>query len=169
MRAELLIALILVQRLAELAWARRNMRHLIARGAVEHGARHYPLLIVLHSLWLGVMAALSVGLTVPWPWVAAFLLLQALRLWTIATLGQRWSTRVLVLPQAPLVAQGPFRFVRHPNYLIVACELALIPLALGAPWTALIFTLLNAGVMAIRIPCEEAALRMGGPEKTGPP
>lgn len=158
MAAEILVALILCQRLVELVWAGRNTRRLRAQGAVEHGAAHYPAIVGLHALWLAVVAALAPGVTIGWGWVAGYALLQILRLWTIATLGPRWTTRVLVQPGSVPVRRGPFRVLRHPNYAIVACELALVPLALGAPLVALAFTVLNALAMAVRIPCENRAL-----------
>jgi methyltransferase len=158
MPGELFVGLILLQRIAELLWAGRNARHLQAKGAVEHGAAHYPLIVALHAAWLVVIATLAVGVTLSWVWVFVYLVLQGFRLWIIATLGPRWTTRVYVLSGAPLVTRGPFRFFRHPNYIVVALELAFVPLVLNAPLAALGFTLLNAAMMAIRIPCEEKAL-----------
>lgn len=153
------------QRLVELRFAARNTRRLRARGAVEHGAGHYPLIVALHAAWL-----LSLLVFVPWrqpptlPWLAAFFLLQPLRGWIIASLGERWTTRVLVLPGAPPVARGPYRWLAHPNYLLVAGEILTLPLAFGAPRLALLFTALNALLLlGVRIPVENAALgRQGG-------
>jgi methyltransferase len=151
--------LVAAQRLGELVYARRNESRLRARGAVESGARHYPLFILLHGAWL-----LAVFLLIPadrapsWPLLGLFLLLQAARVWVVATLGPYWTTRVLSLPGAPLVRRGPYRWVRHPNYLIVTAEIAVLPLAFGAWWIAIVFSLANALLLYHRIGVEEAAL-----------
>jgi methyltransferase len=151
--------LVAAQRLGELAYARRNESRLRARGAVESGARHYPLFILLHGTWL-----LAVFLLVPadhapsWPLLALFVLLQAARVWVVATLGPYWTTRVLSLPGAPLVRRGPYRWVRHPNYLVVTAEIAVLPLAFDAWAIAIIFSLANALVLHHRISVEESAL-----------
>lgn len=162
----LLIALVLVvgQRLAELRLARHNERWARARGAREHGARHYPLFFVVHVGWLLAwpLEAVSKGAGLVWFWpgcALAFVLAQALRYWAIATLGRSWNTRVLVIPGAGLVTGGPYRLMRHPNYMAVVIELAAVPLAFGAWWTATSVGVLNLVLLlAIRIPCEEGAL-----------
>ena len=162
MTAAIILALVTLQRLGELLLARRNTRALLARGAREHAPGHYPLIVALHALWLAALWLLAPGREVQWPLIALFLLLQLGRLWVLATLGERWTTRIIVLPGVPPVAHGPFRFVRHPNYLIVAGEIALLPLAFGLWEIALAFTLANAAVLAVRIRAEERALD-GGP------
>ena len=154
-----ILAFVTLQRLGELLVARRNTRALLASGAYEVGAGHYPLIVAVHLLWLGTLWWLAPGRPIAWPLIGLFLLLQLARLWVLATLGSRWTTRIIVLPGAPLVATGPFRFVRHPNYLIVVGEIALLPLAVGLWRVALIFSLLNAAVLTIRIRAEEKALR----------
>lgn len=159
MPGEFLVFLIVSQRIVELFWAERNTRRLLAQGAVEHGAGHYPMIVALHVAWLAVVAIVSVGQSVPAGWVLAYLALQILRIWTIATLGYRWTTRVIIPRASTAIDRGPFRLMRHPNYTIVVLELAMVPLALGAPMVALVFTVLNAAIMAFRIPCEEKALR----------
>lgn len=148
-----------VQRLIELLWSRRNERRLRAAGAIEIGARHYPLFILLHGGWLLAMF-LGVPADAPliWPLLVLFLLLQAARVWVIVSLGRYWTTRVLSLPQAPLVRRGPYRLLRHPNYLIVALEIPLLPLAFGAWRLALLFGTLNLLLLAYRIAVEERAL-----------
>ena len=156
--AAALIGFVILERLAELALAARNQRRLIARGAVEIGAGHYPLIVATHVLFLAALAWLGYDQPVQPVWLAVFALLQVARVWTMATLGERWTTRILVLPGAPLVTAGPYRFIRHPNYAIVIGEIAVLPLALGLPWLALIFSLLNAAVLVIRIRSENAAL-----------
>jgi methyltransferase len=156
--AIVILALVTLQRLAELLVARRNTRALLADGAHEVGAGHYPLIVAVHGLWLAALWWLAPGRAIVWPLIGLFLLLQAGRLWVLATLGRRWTTRIIVLPGAPLVKRGPFRFVRHPNYLVVAGEIAVLPLAFGLWELALIFSVLNAVVLAIRIRAENEAL-----------
>lgn len=161
--AQAVALLVAAQRLGELVYARRNESRLRARGAVESGARHYPLFILLHGSWL-----LAVFLLIPadqapsWPLLAVFLLLQAARVWVVATLGPYWTTRVLSLPGAPLVRRGPYRWVRHPNYVIVAAEIAVLPLAFDAWAIAIVFTVANALLLRHRIGIEEEALAERG-------
>lgn len=138
--AHLLIALVALQRLAELAYARRNTLVLLARGGVETGAGHYPLFALLHGGWLAAMFVLTEPDPAPrWELLAVFAILQGLRVWVIAALGPYWTTRVIVVPGAVPVTRGPYRYLRHPNYLIVALEVPILPLALGLPWVALAF------------------------------
>jgi methyltransferase len=157
------VALIAVQRLLELRLSRGHELALRAEGAYERGAGHYPLIVVLHVAWL--LATLVEGwlrgaeLSPLWPlWAVLFLGGQALRYWAILSLGERWTTRVIVLPGAPLVGSGPYKFLPHPNYLAVVLEILAAPLVFGAWITAGIFTLLNAGVLLVRIRAEERAL-----------
>jgi methyltransferase len=156
--AAIILALVTLQRLAELAVARRNTKALLARGAHEASPGHYPLIVAVHLAWLAALWWLAPGKPVNRALIGLFLILQLGRAWVLATLGRRWTTRIIVLPGEPLVARGPFRFVRHPNYLIVAGEIAVLPLAFGLWQVALIFTLLNAVVLAVRIRAEERAL-----------
>jgi methyltransferase len=157
--AQAIVLLVAAQRLAELVLAGRNTRRLLAEGAEEHGASHYRLFVLLHGAWL-----LTLFVTVPperapsWPLLVLLLVLQLGRAWVIATLGRYWTTRILTLPAAPLVARGPFRWVRHPNYLIVTLEIAVLPLSFGAVWVAVLFSLLNAALLALRIRVEDRAL-----------
>lgn len=151
--------LVAAQRLGELVYARRNESRLRTRGAVESGARHYPLFILLHGAWLLAVFLLIPADRVPsWPLLGLFLLLQAARVWVVATLGPYWTTRVLSLPGAPLVRRGPYRWVRHPNYLIVTAEIAVLPLAFDAWAIAIVFSLANALLLYHRIGVEERAL-----------
>lgn len=161
-----LVAVLLVaaQRLAELAVARRNTARLLAEGAVEHAPGHYPLIVALHAAWLTTLP-----LVVPpdrWPslpWLLLFIALQPLRVWIIASLGGRWTTRILVLPGAAAVRRGPYRWLRHPNYAVVALEILALPMAFGAPAHALVFSLLNAALLLlVRIPAEQRALAGAG-------
>ena len=138
--------------------ARSNTRRLLARGAVESGAEHYRFIVALHAAWLIGLWLLAWDRPVNLPLLLLFVLLQAGRVWVIATLGRRWTTRILTLPGEPLVRKGPFRFVSHPNYIVVAGELAVLPLVFGLPLYALVFTALNAVMMWVRIRCEQRAL-----------
>ncbi len=154
----LLIAFITVQRLAELWLAQRNTARLLAAGGIEFGRSHYPWMVALHAAWLGGLWLLARDQPVNPILLAFFVLLQAGRLWVILSLGQRWTTRVIVIPGEQLVAGGPYRWFRHPNYLIVALEIATVPLALGLPIFAAVFTALNAVILYQRIRVENAAL-----------
>lgn len=157
--AYLLIGWLVVQRLAELAYARANTKALLERGGREIGAAHYPLFVLLHASWLATMALLTQpSPPVPWPLLGAFVVLQAARIWVIATLGRFWTTRIITVPDTPLVARGPFRFIRHPNYLVVALEIPLVPLILGLDWVALAFGVANLALLAHRIRVEDRAL-----------
>src|SRR5258708_2210232 len=161
--AGLILGLVTLQRLGELVLSRRNTDRLRARGAHEVAAGHYPLIVLLHTAWLVGLWYLVVwhtpDMALSWPLLAVFAILQALRLWVIATLGSRWTTRIIVLPGAPLVTNGPYRFVAHPNYCIVAGEILVLPLVFGLVWYGIVFSVLNAVVLWIRIRAEEAALR----------
>ena len=152
------LGFITIQRLAELAIARRNTRRLLAQGAFEIGAGHYPLIVLLHAAWLGGLWFLAWDRPVNLPLLAVYLVLQALRLWVLLTLGERWTTRVIILPGAPLVTGGPFRFLSHPNYAVVVAEIAVGPLAFGLVGYALIFSVLNALILWLRLSVEGPAL-----------
>ena len=156
--AVLLLACVTAERLGELWLARRNTSALIAAGAVEHAPGHYPLIVLLHTAWLMGLWALAWSSPINTLWLVVFLLLQVLRVWVLATLGPRWTTRIIVQPGAPLVARGPYKWLSHPNYVVVIGEIAVLPLALGLPWYALAFSLANAAVLTIRIRAENAAL-----------
>lgn len=153
----LLLAVITLQRVLELGLSARNTRRLLQRGAVEIAPGHYPFIVALHTAWLGVLWVVGWNQEVSGVWLTAYLALQLFRLWILASLGQRWTTRIIVFDE-PLVRRGPYRFLRHPNYLLVVLEIAVVPLALGLPWLAVIFSLLNAGVLLVRIRAEDRAL-----------
>jgi len=153
-----LVALLVAQRLVELCFAQFNTRRLRAEGGVEFGAAHYPLMIALHASWLLGLWLLGYDRSVIPFWLAIFVLLQVGRLWVIASLGRRWTTRVIMLPGSAPVSRGPYRWLKHPNYLIVALEIAVVPLALGLPLFALIFSAANAALLAYRIRFENEAL-----------
>ena len=153
------VLLVALQRLAELVYARRNTRALLAAGGVESGAGHYPLLVLLHASWLvALLLLVPAGAAADWWLLGLFLLLQAARVWVIVSLGRFWTTRVITLPGARLVRRGPYRWLRHPNYLIVALEIAVLPLAFGGWELALVFSVLNAAVLAWRIRVEDRAI-----------
>jgi methyltransferase len=153
-----LVLFLAAQRLAELALAQANTARLRAAGAREFGAAHYPVMVALHGCWLAALWLLGHDRPVSLPWLAVFVVLQAARIWVIVTLGRRWTTRVLVRPGAAPVVAGPYRWLRHPNYAVVALEIAVVPLALGLPLVALIFTAANAAMLWWRIGVENAAL-----------
>ena len=163
-----LVALVALQRLAELALARANVRRMKARGGREVAASHYPFMVALHAAFLVAAPAEVVFLQRPFVpalalgSVALLLAAEALRVWMLRTLGDRWSTRVVVVPGEPPVTAGPYRVLRHPNYLVVAIELLALPLVHTAYLTAIVFTVLNAILMAVRIPAEERALEEAG-------
>jgi methyltransferase len=161
-----LLATVAAQRVAELAISARHTRRLVAAGAVEHGRSQFPLFVVLHALWpLALAAEVLAGNARPgpsWPvWLALFAAAQVLRYAAIAALGERWSVRVLALPAAPLVRRGPYRWLRHPNYLAVIVELAAAPMILGAWRTALAASAVNLAALALRVRVEERALGIG--------
>ena len=156
--AVLVLAFVTLQRLGELWLSRRNTRRLLARGAREVAPGHYPLIVALHAAWLAGLWWLAWDAPVSWPWLAAFAGLQGLRVWVIATLGERWTTRIIVLPGEPLVRRGPYRFFSHPNYAVVAAEIGVLPLAFGLPLYAAASSLVNAVVLTIRIRAENRAL-----------
>ena len=154
-----LLTFVTAQRLAELVIARRNTMALLAKGAREIAPDHYPYIVALHTAWLIGLWVLATGQPIQLFWFGLFMLLQVLRLWVLATLGERWTTRIIILPGAPLIEGGPYRFFKHPNYMIVTGEIAALPLAFGMPLYALVFSLLNAAILTIRIRAENAALK----------
>jgi methyltransferase len=156
--AIIVLALVTAQRIGELFLAEHNTRRLRAKGAIETGANHYILIVLLHGAWLLGLWVLAWDRPVNLALLAIFVLLQAARVWVIATLGPRWTTRIITLPGAPLVTKGPYRFVSHPNYVVVALEIAVLPLAFGLVEYAVLFTLLNAAMMWVRIRSEGRAL-----------
>ena len=153
-----ILAFVTLERLTELLYARRNTRRLLERGAREHGAGHYPLIVAVHALWLATLWWLAPTRAVDLFWLALFILVELMRAWVLSTLGPRWTTRIIALPNEPLVTGGPYRFVNHPNYWVVIAEIAVLPLVFGLWKVALIFTLLNAAVLTIRIRAENEAL-----------
>lgn len=153
-----ILAFVTLQRLAELWLSARNTARLRARGAYEVGAEHYPAMVALHAAWLGGLWVLAWPLSANWILVAAYAALQLARIWVIASLGERWTTRIIILPNASLVQAGPYRFLKHPNYVVVAGEIALLPLAFGLVAYAVIFSAANAALLLWRIRTEDRAL-----------
>jgi methyltransferase len=153
------LGLVLLQRVLELAWAYHNTVRLRRRGAVEADAEGYPYFVLLHAGWLVSLAVFVPGAARPvWPLLGLFALLQLGRLWVISSLGDYWTTRIVTLPGAPLVQTGPFRWFRHPNYLLVIAEIAVLPLAFGAIAIAASFSALNLMLIVRRIRIEERIL-----------
>lgn len=154
----LLLAYLTVQRLGELWWATQNERRLFKAGGIEYGRSHLFSIVLLHAAWLAGLWGLGYDRPVQPVFFALFFAAQIARFWVLFTLGRRWTIRIIVVPGEKLVARGPYRFLRHPNYAVVTAEIALVPLVLGLPIYALVFSILNAGVLAVRIPAENAAL-----------
>lgn len=152
------LAFVTAQRLAELVYARSNEAQLMRVGGVEHGASHYPLIVALHAAWLAGLWLMASGTRPHYGWLAVFLVLQGLRVWVLSTLGARWTTRIIVLPGKTPIRSGPYRFLSHPNYAVVAAEIFVLPMAFGLVVFALLFSIANAAVLAVRIRAENAAL-----------
>ncbi len=152
-----------VQRLSELVISARNTKVLMAHGGAEYGAAHYPAMIALHGSWLILLWLFVGGQPVNLPLLAVFGVLQLLRVWVLMTLGTRWTTRIIVVPGAQRVVGGPFRFISHPNYAVVVAEIAVLPLVFGLIWLALLYTVLNAAMLYVRIGAENRALEDNQP------
>jgi methyltransferase len=172
----MLLGFVTLQRLVELAWARHNTGRLLAAGGVEFGRSHYKFVVAVHAIWLGGLWLTAPLRPVDPTLLMLFAVLQLGRAWVILTLGRRWTTRVIAIAGERLVARGPYRWLRHPNYLIVAAEIAVVPLALGLAAYAAAFSVFNAALLFERIRVETAALgwatraspRLGGTETLAP-
>ncbi len=151
------LGFIIVQRLSELVIARRNTANLLAKGAYEVGAAHYPLMVAMHSAWIACLLILGYDETVAFGWLAVFAVLQVFRVWILGSLGARWTTRIIILEE-PLVMRGPFKYFSHPNYMLVVAEIIVAPMVLGLVWVAVVFTVLNAAMLWVRIRVERKAL-----------
>lgn len=155
----LLIGYVVLTRLAELFIARRNTRRLLAMGGYEVGSGHYPLIVLLHVAWIIALIVLVPTQTPPAiHFLALFMVIQVTRYWVISSLGGRWTTRIIVVPGSSLVTKGPYRWLRHPNYLVVVSEIVLLPLVFGAWEIAVGFSVVNAMLLSYRIRIENAAL-----------
>ncbi len=154
-----IIALMVAQRLSEIVISNRNTRVLLARGAKEYGAGHYPVIIALHTAWLvSLVVFLPSPFAMQWGWLAVFVLLEIARVWVMLSLGPHFTTRIISRDGDPLVRGGPYRLLRHPNYAVVVGEIAVLPLAFGEVWVAAAFSALNAAMLAWRIRTEDRAL-----------
>jgi len=162
----LILGLVTAQRLGELVVARRNTRRLLAAGGIERGAEHYPLMVALHAIWLAGLWLLAWDRPANLAWVAVYAVLEALRAWVLVSIGPRWTTRIIVVPGETLVRRGPYRFIPHPNYAVVVGEIAVLPLVFGLAAYAVVFSLLNAALLWLRIRAEEAALGEGAGART---
>jgi methyltransferase len=156
--AEVVLGIVTLERAGELVISSYNTRRLKARGGFELAPRHYPLIVAGHGAWLVSLWVLGHDQPVNVVALAGYLVLQGFRFWVMWMLGSRWTTRIIVLPGQPLVSAGPYRFLPHPNYAVVAGEIMLLPMVLGFPLLAAVFTVLNAAVLAIRIKAENRAL-----------
>jgi methyltransferase len=159
--AKIILTFVTLQRLAELWISSRNTGRLRALGAHEVGAGHYPFMVALHAAWLGGLWFLASDLPANGVLITLYAALQMFRIWTMASLGERWTTRIIVLPHASLVRSGPYRFFNHPNYLVVVAEIALLPLVFGLVEYAVVFSIANAGLLLWRIRAEDRALANG--------
>ena len=151
------LGFIVVQRLSELVIAKRNTARLLAKGAYEVGAAHYPVMVAMHSAWIACLLGFGYDETIAFGWLAIFAVLQVLRIWILGSLGSRWTTRIIIL-EAPLVVRGPFKYFSHPNYMLVVAEIFVAPMVLGLVWVAVVFTVLNAAMLWVRIGVEHQAL-----------
>lgn len=162
----IVLTIVILQRIVELLIAKRNEKWMKSQGAFEAGASHYPYMVAMHvSFFIALITEVFVfhrQLSAIWPiWLGIFLSAQILRIWCLTSLGKFWNTKIIVLPNAHahVVRKGPYKWLRHPNYIIVATELLVLPLLFNAFFTAILFSLLNCWMMTVRIPAEERALR----------
>lgn len=156
--AIIVLTLVTGQRLAELLLSKRNTARLLARGGVEKAAGHYPFIVIMHAAWLAMLWFFVSTAQINGWWLGLFVVLQVLRIWVITSLGERWTTRIIIVPGEARVRRGPYRYLAHPNYVIVATEIIALPMALGHLWIALVFTVLNTAILWVRIRAETAAL-----------
>jgi methyltransferase len=154
-----ILGFVTLQRLVELPLAHKNTAELISKGGYEVGSGHYPMIVALHAAWLASLWWLAPGRPIHLPFFCLFVLLEVGRIWVLGTLGPRWTTRIIVVPGEKLIERGPYRFLDHPNYLIVIGEIAVLPLVFGLVEIALLFSILNGIVLTLRIRAENAALR----------
>jgi len=153
-----ILGLVTLERIAELWFARSNTQRLLAEGAREHAPGHYPPIVAVHAAWLASLWWLALARPIDGFWLALFVLIEIGRIWVLVSLGKRWTTRIIVLPDAPLVRRGPYRFVNHPNYVVVVAEIAVLPLVFGLWEISLLFSVLNAVLLTLRIRAENRAL-----------
>ena len=154
----LILAIVTLQRLGELWLSNRNTSRLLSQGAREHAPAHYPLIVAVHAGWLAALWLCALPRPIDGFWLGCFVLVELARIWVLYSLGPRWTTRIIILPEAPLVQRGPYRLIDHPNYAVVVAEIAVLPLVFGLWWIALVFSLLNAAILTVRIREENRAL-----------
>jgi methyltransferase len=159
-----ILGLVTAQRLGELVMARRNTARLLAAGGIEVGAEHYPLMIGLHAAWLAGLWLLAWDRPANLGWLAVYVVLQGLRVWVLLSIGARWTTRIIVVPGETLVRKGPYRLFPHPNYAVVVGEIAVLPLVFGLTAYAVVFSLLNASLLWVRVRAEASALTDAAPQ-----
>ena len=162
-----ILVFVTLQRVVELLYSSRNTDRLLRRGAYEAASGHYKLIVATHALWLGCLWVFAWGRPVILPFLVVFVALQAMRAWVLIALGRRWTTRIIVLPDEPLIEHGPYRYFHHPNYLVVGAEIACVPLIFGLVWLAVIFSIVNGLVLWLRVHCEAAALAGLAPPDRG--
>jgi methyltransferase len=162
-----ILGVVTVQRIGELIHARHNTEQLLAKGAYEVGADHYPLLVAMHAAWLIGLWVFAIDRPVNLIWLGIFIACQVLRAWVLVALGDRWTTRVIVVPNETLIAKGPYRFFSHPNYVAVVIEIFALPMTFGLVWFALLFSFLNAVMLWFRLRVERRALKIGGAHLEG--
>ena len=153
-----ILAIVTLQRLGELWLSNRNTSRLLSQGAREHAPAHYPLIVAVHAGWLAALWLFALPRPIDGFWLGCFVLVELARIWVLYSLGPRWTTRIIILPEAPLVRRGPYRLIDHPNYAVVVAEIAVLPLVFGLWWIALVFSLLNAAILTVRIREENRAL-----------
>ena len=154
----LILALVTLERLIELPISRRNSRRLFAQGGFEHASAHYKFIITVHIAWLASLWWLSPARPINALWLIIFILIELGRIWVLVSLGRRWTTRIIIVPGEQLVRRGPYRWINHPNYCVVCAEIAVLPLVFGLWQVALVFTILNAAILSVRIREEDRAL-----------
>lgn len=169
--AAVVLMLVIFQRLAELVIAQRNTKALLMAGGTEVGGRHYPAIVAIHAAWIVGLAVWIAqrSVVISGLWLAVYAALQVARIWVMVSLGRFWTTRIIVVSGAPLIKRGPYRYIRHPNYFVVAGEIAALPLAFGATRLALAFTLINGAVLAYRIAIENRTLKLRAASSTAEP
>nr|WP_294847837.1 isoprenylcysteine carboxylmethyltransferase family protein [uncultured Sphingomonas sp.] len=153
-----ILGFVTLQRVIELPIARANTARLLAKGGREVGGSHYPFIVALHAAWLATLWVFAPGQVIHWGWFALFLMIEIGRVWTLRSLGPRWTTRIIIVPGETLVARGPYKYVNHPNYVVVVAEIAVLPLVFGLWQAALIFSALNGIMLWVRIGTENKAL-----------
>ena len=163
-----ILSLVTLQRLVELYIAQRNTKRLLERGAYEAGSGHYWVIVVFHAAWIIGLWIYARDNAVNWTWLFVYLAIEALRGWVVAALGDRWTTRIIVMPGEPLVERGPYRYLRHPNYLVVALEIFMLPMVFGMIWYAVIFSAINAALLFWRIRIEENTFKEAAPKEQPP-